>query len=51
MKFGYFTLTDNSPGYGALRRDPNQFLREVVEECCRSTTPCGWWKSSTCSTC
>ena len=33
MKFGYFTLTDNSPGYGARRRDPNQFLREVVEEC------------------
>ena len=33
MKFGYFTLTDNSPSYGAARRDPNQFLLEVVEEC------------------
>ena len=33
MKFGYFTLTDNPPAYGAARRDPNQFLREVVEEC------------------
>ncbi|PYM17324.1 MAG: LLM class flavin-dependent oxidoreductase [Candidatus Rokuibacteriota bacterium] len=33
MKFGYFTLADNSPGYGARRRDPNQFLREVAEEC------------------
>ncbi len=33
MKFGYFTLTDNPPGYGTSRRDPNQFLREVLEEC------------------
>ncbi len=33
MKFGYFTLTDNPPAYGASRRDPNQFLLEVVEEC------------------
>src|SRR5262249_38242051 len=33
MKFGYFTLTDNSPGYGAHRRDPNQLLLEVAEEC------------------
>src|SRR2546425_12904322 len=33
MKFGYFTLTDNSPGYGASRRDPNQLLLEVAEEC------------------
>jgi alkanesulfonate monooxygenase SsuD/methylene tetrahydromethanopterin reductase-like flavin-dependent oxidoreductase (luciferase family) len=33
MKFGYFTLTDNSPGYGAARHDPNQFLREVAEQC------------------
>lgn len=32
MKFGYFTLTDNPPGYGARRRDPSAFLREVVEE-------------------
>ena len=33
MKFGYFTLTDNSPGYGPGRRDPQQFLREVADEC------------------
>ena len=33
MKFGYFTLTDNSAGYGAARRDPTQFLLEVAEEC------------------
>ncbi len=33
MKFGYFTLTDNPPAYGAGRRDPQQFIRDVVEEC------------------
>ena len=33
MKFGYFTLTDNPPAYGANRRDPNRFLLDVVEEC------------------
>lgn len=33
MKFGYFTLTDNSPAYGDRRRDPGAFIREVVEEC------------------
>jgi alkanesulfonate monooxygenase SsuD/methylene tetrahydromethanopterin reductase-like flavin-dependent oxidoreductase (luciferase family) len=33
MKFGYFTLTDNPPAYGQDRRDPNQFLCEVLEEC------------------
>ena len=33
MKFGYFTLTDNPPGYGELRRDPGTFIRDVVEEC------------------
>jgi alkanesulfonate monooxygenase SsuD/methylene tetrahydromethanopterin reductase-like flavin-dependent oxidoreductase (luciferase family) len=33
MKFGYFTLTDNPPAYGAARRNPNQFLSEVLEEC------------------
>src|SRR5215213_2152978 len=32
MRFGYFTLSDNAPGYGSDRRDPAQFLREVVEE-------------------
>lgn len=33
MRFGYFTLTDTPPGYGARRRDPNQFLGEVLAEC------------------
>jgi alkanesulfonate monooxygenase SsuD/methylene tetrahydromethanopterin reductase-like flavin-dependent oxidoreductase (luciferase family) len=33
MKFGYFTLTDNPPAYGPTRRNPNQFLREVLAEC------------------
>jgi len=33
VKFGYFTLTDNPPAYGATRRDPNQFLLDVLEEC------------------
>ena len=32
MRFGYFTLTDNPVKYGALRRDPNQFFDEVIEE-------------------
>jgi len=32
MQLGYFTLTDNPPSYGADRRDPNQFLREVLDE-------------------
>jgi alkanesulfonate monooxygenase SsuD/methylene tetrahydromethanopterin reductase-like flavin-dependent oxidoreductase (luciferase family) len=32
MRFGYFTLTDNPLGYGERRRDPNQFLREVLDE-------------------
>jgi len=33
MKFGYFTLTDNPPAYGPGRRDANQFILDVVEEC------------------
>lgn len=33
MKFGYFTLTDNPPSYGAHRRDPSQIIRDVMEEC------------------
>ena len=33
MKFGYFTLTDNPPGYGANRKDPNQLMREVLDQC------------------
>ncbi|HXG35621.1 MAG TPA: LLM class flavin-dependent oxidoreductase [Dehalococcoidia bacterium] len=32
MKFGYFTLTDNPAAYGDKRRDPNQFLLEILEE-------------------
>jgi alkanesulfonate monooxygenase SsuD/methylene tetrahydromethanopterin reductase-like flavin-dependent oxidoreductase (luciferase family) len=32
MRFGYFTLTDNSPGYGDRRRDYSQFIREVIDE-------------------
>ena len=32
MKFGYFTLMDNPPAYGARRRDPNRFFHEVMEE-------------------
>ena len=33
MEFGYFTLTDNPPYYGAERRDMNTFLRETLDEC------------------
>jgi len=33
MKLGYFTLTDNPPAYGDRRRDPQEILREVVEQC------------------
>src|SRR5213592_3465721 len=32
MHFGYFTLTDTPPAYGAGRRNPQQFLREVLQE-------------------
>src|SRR5919202_4005862 len=32
MRFGYFTLTDNSPGYGNRRRDYSHFIREVIDE-------------------
>ncbi len=32
MKFGYFTLMDNPPAYGARRRDPNRFFHEVMRE-------------------
>jgi len=28
VKFGYFTLMDNPPAYGARRRDPNHFFGE-----------------------
>jgi len=33
VKFGYFTLSDNPPYYEPNRRDPNQFLREILAEC------------------
>src|SRR6266487_2258380 len=32
MKFGYFTLTDNSVGYGPRRRDPGELIKEVVNQ-------------------
>jgi alkanesulfonate monooxygenase SsuD/methylene tetrahydromethanopterin reductase-like flavin-dependent oxidoreductase (luciferase family) len=32
MQFGYFTLTDTPPAYGTGRRNPQQFLREVLDE-------------------
>lgn len=32
MKFGYFTLTDNPPGYGDTQRDPNQVITNLVEQ-------------------
>ena len=32
LKFGYFTLTDNSVGYGERRRDPGQLIKEVVNQ-------------------
>jgi len=33
MKLGYFTLTDNPPAYGAVRKDPSRLLEEVMEQC------------------
>src|SRR5437868_1194644 len=32
LKFGYFTLSDNSVGYGARRRDPGALIKEVVNQ-------------------
>ena len=32
MQFGYFTLTDTPPAYGTGRRNPQQFVREVLHE-------------------
>lgn len=32
MKFGFFTLTDNPIEYGAERKDPNQLIKDVVEQ-------------------
>ena len=33
MKLGYFTLTDNPPGYGEARKDPNRLIQDLVTEC------------------
>jgi alkanesulfonate monooxygenase SsuD/methylene tetrahydromethanopterin reductase-like flavin-dependent oxidoreductase (luciferase family) len=32
LKFGYFTLSDNSIGYGPRRRDPGELIKEVVAQ-------------------
>src|SRR6266849_2337443 len=32
LKFGYFTLSDNSVGYGERRRDPGELIKDVVNE-------------------
>src|SRR5579864_3639940 len=32
LRFGYFTLSDNSIGYGPRRRDPGELIREVVDQ-------------------
>src|SRR5437868_8167 len=32
LRFGYFTLSDNSIGYGVRRRDPGELIREVVDQ-------------------
>src|ERR671932_1412203 len=32
LKFGYFTLRDNSIGYGPRRRDPGELIKEVVAQ-------------------
>jgi alkanesulfonate monooxygenase SsuD/methylene tetrahydromethanopterin reductase-like flavin-dependent oxidoreductase (luciferase family) len=32
MKFGYFTLTDNPPGYAERRADHNQIILDVIEQ-------------------
>jgi alkanesulfonate monooxygenase SsuD/methylene tetrahydromethanopterin reductase-like flavin-dependent oxidoreductase (luciferase family) len=32
MRFGYFTLSDNSPGYGDRRKHPNTLLKEIIEQ-------------------
>ena len=33
MNLGYFTLSDNPPFYGENRKDPNQFLKDILAEC------------------
>jgi alkanesulfonate monooxygenase SsuD/methylene tetrahydromethanopterin reductase-like flavin-dependent oxidoreductase (luciferase family) len=32
LRFGYFTLSDNSVGYGPRRKDPNRLILEVVDQ-------------------
>ncbi|MGJ9460718.1 LLM class flavin-dependent oxidoreductase, partial [Oceanobacillus sp. CF4.6] len=32
MKFGYFTLTDNPIEFGQDRRDPNEYIKDVVDQ-------------------
>src|SRR4030081_2839703 len=32
LKFGYFTLSDNSVGYGERRRDPGELIKDVVNQ-------------------
>lgn len=32
LKFGYFTLSDNSLGYGERRKDPTALIREVIDQ-------------------
>jgi alkanesulfonate monooxygenase SsuD/methylene tetrahydromethanopterin reductase-like flavin-dependent oxidoreductase (luciferase family) len=32
LRFGYFTLSDNSLGYGARRKNPNALLKEVIDQ-------------------
>jgi alkanesulfonate monooxygenase SsuD/methylene tetrahydromethanopterin reductase-like flavin-dependent oxidoreductase (luciferase family) len=32
MRFGYFTLTDNSPGYGTRRREAGELIKEIVDQ-------------------
>src|SRR5579859_5717891 len=32
LKFGYFTLSDNSVGYGDRRRDPGELIKDVVNQ-------------------
>ena len=33
MKIGYFTLTDNPIEYGDTRKDPNQMVLDLAEQC------------------
>ena len=33
MKIGYFTLTDNPVEYGKTKKDPNQMITDLAEQC------------------